>query len=335
MVGKSRELDADLLPHFDKQFVAIYNKVLKKNPKMHEMSVGAAREAYELAQLAQGKPAKLAGVKDYTFKTEDGYKLTARVFTPLGTKPKEGWPTFVWYHGGGFVVGSINTDYTLCTRWAANANCVVISLDYRHAPEYVFPTAVDDAWAGFQWVHSNAAKLRLDANKVAIGGCSAGGNLAANVTHKMKESQLPPIVQQVLLVPSLDNSNGKQKYGTIEKLYNTTGLEIKDMVWFGAKYFPNPEMREHVKASPIKYDDFTGLPPAFILVAEMDMLSGEAIAYHEKLQKNGIHSQLKVYEGCPHTFIGFSRFMKKAKEAVKDMSNSLASTFYPSNSSKL
>lgn len=329
----NRELDEALEPHFDEQFATIYNNLLKSQPKMHELSLEEARQAYDMAQKAQGKRSKIAKSEDFSFKTRDGHTLTARTFVPLGEKPKNGWPVFVWYHGGGFALGNINTDNTLCTHWSARSKSMVITLDYRHAPEAKFPTAVNDAWDGFQWVHENAEQLEIDPTNVAVGGCSAGGNLTSNVTHTLRQhykDKYPPIKLQILLVPSVDNSDGKEKYGTMQSLINTVGLEIKDMVWFGPKYFSTPELRNELQASPINHPEssFSELPPAFVMVAEMDILSGEAIAYHEKLQKNGSPSELKIYKGCPHTFIGFYGFMDKAKEAVADMSDRLSVTFY-------
>src|SRR5699024_6695202 len=122
------DLDEKLLPSLDKQFVAFYNTVLKKSPRLHEVGLEGARKIYDAANKAQGPLAELAKTEDHTFTTDDGHQLTARVFVPKGDKPAEGWPLFVWYHGGGFVVGNITSDNTLCSHWAADSGCVVISL---------------------------------------------------------------------------------------------------------------------------------------------------------------------------------------------------------------
>lgn len=336
-----RPLDEELLGEYDPQFVDLYNSLMRRQAVMHEMSVDDARRAYDMSMIAEGEPAEVESQVDHEI-TYKGGTYQVRVFTPKGPTPKGGYPCLIYFHGGGWVIGSLKTDAAYCTHWANHANCVVVSVNYRHAPEHPFPAAVDDAWHSFTWVHENASKLNVNPHRVAVGGTSAGGNLTANVCHMVNlynaesKKPYPPLVYQMLFIPSVDNSMGKLKHPSVMKYLNVAGAGAEMLLWFSEKYFPEKSALSDVRASPMQYPDasFQQLPPTYFIVAGMDMLRDEAVAYHEKLLKFGVKSELNVYQGMPHIFFGMRAVLDKANEAITGSMEALKKAFN-NTSSKL
>ena len=218
--------------------------------------------------------------------------IPARVFVPKGDKPRNGWPCTVWYHGGGWVLGNINTENSYCTHLADRAKCVVITVDYRLAPEYPFPACVEDAFEALLYVMENADGLDIDNTKVCPAGSSAGGNLTAVMTHKYAASEfsksLPPLKYQMMVVPVTDNTATKDTQPSWGENEKTPQLPATKMLWYRKIYLP--EARETLgtpESSPLFYpnESFKNLPPAFIAAAECDVLRSEAEAYHAKTQR--------------------------------------------------
>ncbi|KAF9822142.1 hypothetical protein IEO21_00136 [Rhodonia placenta] len=245
------------------------------------------------------EPLKVGDVKDLSLS-----KCSMRVFTPEGSAPEPGWPVLLYFHGGGWTLGNINTEGSFCTNMCKHASSVVISVDYRLAPENPYPAAVEDAVEALHWVYQNGkAQLNVDVSKIAVGG--SGGNLAAILAHKAALAEPPiPLTLQLLVVPVTDNTatTSGVPYKSWAENQNTVALSPGRMLWFRDCYLPNEQDRLAWESSPIFAPEelFKKAPKAWIGVCELDVLRDEGIAYGEKLQKAGVDVEIKVYKGAPH-----------------------------------
>ena len=200
------------------------------------------------------------------------------------------------------------------------------------APEHVWPAAVHDSWEALRWLKSDgAALLNLDLNKVAVGGSSAGGNLAAIMTHKAlaEPDVVPAICYQVLVVPVTDNTASPQNQLSYKENENTAALPAIKMLWYRRYYLPDPDTWTNPEASPLFYAEanFSKLPPAYIGVAELDVLRSEGEAYAEKLREGGVPVQLKVFKGMPHPFMAMDGVLTQGKKLVAEMTSALKAAF--------
>jgi acetyl esterase len=227
----------------------------------------------------------------------------------------------VFFHGGGFVIGSLDGHDNLCRQICVDAGCVVVSVDYRLAPEHKFPSAVDDAYAATSWVHAHAAELEFDPEKLAVGGDSAGGNLSAGVTLLAKQRGGPKLAYQVLLYPATD----LRTFDRPSSLENAEGklLSRADMIWFTAQYLRDDKDRHDPLASPLAATDLSALPPALVITAEHDPLRDEGNAYAEALRAAGNSVQLTCYPGTIHGFMSLYAFLDQGKAAVRECSAAL------------
>jgi len=225
----------------------------------------------------------------------------------------------VYFHGGGWVLGSLESADASCRILANRSRCVVISIDYRLAPETKFPGAVDDAYAATKWVADNAAELRIDPTRIAVGGASAGGNLAAAVALVARERGGPKIAFQLLTVPVTELSS---KADSHREFAEGHGLSASDMEWFGRHYVRTEADADDPHASVLRAD-LQDLPPAFVITAECDPLRDDGEAYAEKLRKLGIRASYKRYPGMFHGFMSFPRVLPEASEAFHDAGTAL------------
>ena len=208
----------------------------------------------------------------------------------------------------------------------------MIGNSYSLAPENIWPAAVHDSWEALRWLKAEgAALLNLDLRKVAVGGSSAGGNLAAIMTHKaLAEPEAVPAIRfQVLIVPVTDNTAKAENQASYKENEHTAALPSIKMLWYRKHYLPNPESWTDPEASPLFYteENFAKVPPAFIGVAELDVLRSEGVAYAEKMERNGVAVQLKVYKGVPHPFMAMDGVLTQGKKLVNDMTVALANAF--------
>jgi acetyl esterase len=214
--------------------------------------------------------------------------------------PSEGsdFPGLVWFHGGGWVLGDLDTADFNCRNLANGSKCVVISIDYRLAPETPFPGAIDDCYLATEWVSNHAAELGIDGQKIAVGGDSAGGNLAACVSLRARDNNLP-LGFQLLVYPVINAD-----FNTPSYLENANGyLVTRDFIqWCWDCYVPDRDERNHPDVSPINADNLSGLAPAFIITAEFDPLRDEGEAYGDALQAAGVDVEVKRYDGMIHGF---------------------------------
>jgi acetyl esterase len=233
-------------------------------------------------------------------------------------------PVLIFFHGGGFVIGDRDTHDVPCHRLSLGAECLVVSVDYRLAPEHPFPAAVDDAWAATRWVVEHAAELGGDPARVAVGGDSAGGNLSAIVCHLAKQDGAPKLVYQLLIYPGTDLTCGMRSHETLGKGYRLT-TELLD--WFMGHYFTQGGDRRQLTASPLFADDFTGLPAALVVTAGYDPLKDEGRAYADRLREAGVATDLVEYEGMIHGFITMGRFIDATDDALAVCGSALREAF--------
>ncbi|KAF3396024.1 hypothetical protein F1880_007368 [Penicillium rolfsii] len=314
------------------EYVAFYNQYIINNQQVHYQPVEASRTSGTL--IPGGGPLLTVGqTEDIAFsrRSSSGPDVKVRCFTPAGGKPRDGWPVLLYFHGGGWVLGTIDTENTVCTNICVRANCVVITVDYRLAPEHPWPAAVHDSWEAFQWLVSDgASRLSINLSKMAIGGSSAGGNLAAIVSQKALALS-PPVLfaSQVLSVPVTDNTALVTNNKTYALYEQTAALPAEKMLWYRKHYLPDESNWAHPEASPLFYQgDWSQLPPALILVAELDVLRAEGEEYGEKLRAAGVSVDLHVMAGMPHPFLAMDGVLGEGKRAITLMCDTLREAFW-------
>lgn len=250
-------------------------------------------------------------------------EIPMRVYTPEGEGP---FPALVYYHGGGFVLGGLDSHDSICRLLANTASCVVVSVDYRLAPEHKFPAAVDDAFASLNWVTDHAAKLNVNPLQVAVGGDSAGGNLSAVMAIKATSQGNPSIMYQLLIYPAV-TTNMKLEFPSMSENAHGYLLTRESILWFYSQYLGSEEDSLHPYSSPLLYQDLSNLPPAMIITAEYDPLRDEGKAYAERLQAAGVSVNYKCYEGMIHQFFNLAHEVDAAKIAIQDAAFALKDAF--------
>jgi acetyl esterase len=233
-----------------------------------------------------------------------------RIYTPDAPSPR---PVVAFFHGGGFVICSVETHDGLARRLVNALGAVVVSVEYRLAPEARCPAAAEDCYAATQWVHEHAAELGADPARLMVAGDSAGGNLAAVVSLMAREQGGPPITSQVLVYPVIDAACDAPSYAENGEGYF---LEATGMRWFWDHYLGPDGDGEHQNASPIRARDLSGLPPAVVITAEFDPLRDEGEAYAKALQAAGVPVVARRYDGMIHGFVSMPMLFPEADDAV-------------------
>lgn len=247
--------------------------------------------------------------------------IPIRIYTPEGEGP---FGVFVYYHGGGWVVGDIPSHEGVCCALANGAGCVVVSVDYRLAPEYKYPAAADDCYAATKWVAENAESFGGDSSRIAVGGDSAGGNLAAVVTLMARDRGGPAICFQVLVYPVTDFNFNRPSY-----VENAEGyfLTREGMQWFWNHYLGDERDGAEPYASPLREKDLSSLPPALVLTAEYDPLRDEGEEYAARLRTAGVPTRLTRYDGMIHAFFRRTDQFARAEEAQAEVAEALRKAF--------
>lgn len=247
--------------------------------------------------------------------------LPVRIYAPQSDAPLA---ALVYFHGGGFVIGSIEYVDDICRRLANAAQCAVISVGYRLAPEHQFPAAADDCYAATVWTAEHADEIGVDASRIAVGGDSAGGDLAAVSALMARDRRVPPLVFQLLLNPVTNFDFATDSYRD-----NADGyfLTAETMRWFWGHYLARPEDGRHPYASPLQAKDLSGLPPALIITAEFDPLRDEGEAYAARLRDAGVSVTCSRYDGMVHSFYTMSPFVARADDAVAEAGAALRAAF--------
>lgn len=294
--------------------VAIVLKLLEATSDarpFHEILPDELRAWYN--ERPRGKSVEVAGVEDRSIPGPRG-EIPIRIYTPVGAGNP---PVIVYYHGGGWVVGSIDTHDAVARELANRAASIVVSVDYRLAPENPFPTAVEEAYAALAWVSQNAESLGGDATKVAVAGDSAGGNLAAVVSLMARDKSGPTIRFQALIYPVTNLSSlDTESYNNFAEGFFLTK---EGMEWFRSQYLPGKEDWVNPHASPLLAKDHSNLPPAIVITAQFDPLRDEGEAYVEKLKKAGVQVKLSRYDGMIHGFVSFGDLLGEATEALDEI----------------
>lgn len=264
---------------------------------VNELTPEEARAQTDRVARLIGAGEPVAHVEDRAINTHDG-DVPVRIYRPRGTGP---FPVVAYYHGGGWVVGNLDAVDFYCRALTNAANCVVVSVNYRHAPEHRFPAAPEDCYAATVWTARNAADFGGDGGRLAVGGSSAGGNLAAAVTLMARDRNGPAIKFQLLTVPVTNHFFGTASYRDNAEGF---GLTTAGMRWFWECYLNDPADGAHPYASPLRAGSLADLPPAFVQTAELDPLRDEGEQYAARLKQAGVTVTHKRYEGMIHGFLG-------------------------------
>jgi len=292
-------------------------------PPLHTLAPEVIRQTIAMqtnAALSAGNLEPVAKVENRTIPGPGG-ELPIRIYTPQGEGP---FPALVFFHGGGWVICNLDTHDALCRSLTNAAGCVVASVDYRLAPEHKFPAAPHDCYAATQWVAKHGAELNVDATRIAVGGDSAGGNLAAVVAQMARDQGGPALVFQLLIYPSTSFVAS-----TPSREENGSGyfLTQQDMNWFADHYLNDESDRTNPLASPALAAHLDGLPPALIITAEYDPLRDEGDAYGQQLIKAGVPATVSCYKGMIHGFMSMGPIFGQGNQGIKESADALRAAF--------
>src|SRR5687767_6745848 len=246
--------------------------------------------------------------------------VPVRAYRPKGADKDEVLPALVYFHGGGWVIGDLDTHDTVCRTLANGARCAVFSVEYRKAPEAPFPAAVDDCFSALGFVSSNSEKLKTNRSKIAVGGDSAGGNLAAVMALMARDAGGPAISFQLLIYPGTDQ---QMAHPSIDRNGEGYLLTKKSMQYFRGHYLPRKEDWLDWRASPLLAKSLAGLPPAYVITAGYDPLLDEGRAYAERLKKEGVATEYREYADMVHGFITMGRVLDTTNAALADCAQAL------------
>jgi acetyl esterase len=281
-------------------------------PAFNEQTPVEARQAYLMRKgFTQPDPPAVSHCQDHLVNL-NGIPIKIREFRPEAASPSAVLPALVYYHGGGWVIGDLDTHDVLCRQLCQASGCAVFSVDYRLAPEHVFPAAYDDAQAAFQWVAANAGSLHVNAQRVAVGGDSAGGNLAAAVCLGAR-GHTHQAAFQLLIYPATLMYPDTQSYRDNAEGY---ALTADVMHWFMDHYLPSRDIAHDWRASPLKAQSHADLPPALVITAGFDPLRDEGRLYANALSAAGSSAEYICFERQIHGFITMGRVMREAHTGV-------------------
>jgi acetyl esterase len=294
---------------------------------MHALTPQQARAAYAgAADVLDIPPQATERVESFSFKARDGFDIPVRLYAPTGVNI----PVLVYFHGGGFTIGSLATHDALCRRLGHLAGCAVLSVDYRLAPEHKFPTAQEDAWDAVQWVATNGSGLGLDPSRIAVGGDSAGGTLAAVCAIQARDVGLA-LCLQLLFYPG---TAGHQNTPSHQRFSKGFVLEEPHITYFFEHYIRSAADRDDWRFAPLdglrpdgQVADLNGVAAAWFGLAECDPLVDEGIAYADRLRMAGVPVDLEIYRGVVHEFIKMGRALPEAAKAHADAARALKLAF--------
>jgi acetyl esterase len=305
----------------DKQARALIERFVREGtPPVSKLAPAEARRlTREVNRRLTSTPEPVAAVKNTRVSYSSG-EIPVRVYIP---REGEVLPVLVYFHGGGWVLGDLESVDSLCRSLANAANCAVVSVDYRLAPEHKFPAAVEDAYSATRWIVDNAASLHGDPRRIAVGGDSAGGNLAAVVSLMARDEHGPSLVFQLLIYPATNHA-----FNTASYRENAEGywLSKDDMKWFWNHYLCGEEDGRNPYASPLRAGDLRSLPPAFVITAEFDPLRDEGEAYAVRLRECGVPVKVTRYDGMIHDFVNIAE-LRQSRIAIDEAAAELRKAF--------
>jgi acetyl esterase/lipase len=292
-------------------------------PKLWEITPPQGREMYRMiANTLDQQGISIGKVENMQIPGPAG-QINLRVYTPVASGGT-GLPALVFFHGGGWVIGDLETHDALCRSLANESGAKVIAVDYRLAPEHKFPAAPDDCYAATKWVETNAATLGIDPNRIAVGGDSAGGNLAAVVCQMAKQKGGPHLVFQLLIYPVTQMRANTDSMTSFAEGYF---LERRTMDWFFDQYSDPSVDPTDPRISPLAAADLSGLPRAYIVTAGFDPLRDEGKAYADKLNRAGVAAVYVDYPSMIHGFFGMSAVLPQARQAIAEACTALRKAF--------
>lgn len=307
------------------QFDALLKQIAAAGAKsFHEMEVDDSRKAYRAFQTAlPASRQALAAVEDREIPGPAG-AIRVRIYRPSGTAPL---PVLVYLHGGGWVVGDLDTHDKVCRELCAGVGALTVSVDYRLAPEHKFPAAVDDSLAATEWVCRHAAELGGDPARVAIGGDSAGATLSTVVARRLRDAGAPGLAAQLLVYPAarLDATV------TQSMIDNATGYRLQraDMEWFRSHYLRSDADGLHADASPLRAADLADLPPALVQTCEFDPLRDEGEEYGRALRVAGVATTVSRYDGAIHGALNFCTSLEPGRQMMDEACGWLRTLLHP------
>lgn len=287
---------------------------------LHALTPEQARMVYEVgAGVLEIPSPKLQRVESFTIPARDGHAVPVRLYAPSS----EPLPVLVYFHGGGFTIGSIATHDVLCRTLSHLAHCAVLSVGYRLAPQHKFPVAHDDAWDAVQWVAAQGASMGLDTTRIAVGGDSAGGTLAAACALQARAAALP-LALQLLFYPGCAAHQDTPSHKTFAHGFL---LEEPGISYFFNHYIRTAADRDDWRFAPLNAPDVEGVAPAWFGLAECDPLVDEGVLYADKLRAAGVPVDLEIYRGVVHEFIKMGRAIPEAHRAHADAARALKNAF--------
>jgi acetyl esterase len=302
-------------------------------PEWHEMSVSSARRVEDEVFSSEDPPA-VDVVRDLTISGPGG-DLPVRIYLPAAETPA---PVLVFYHGGGWVLGTLDSADDICRRFARRANCVVVSVDYRLAPEHPFPAAVDDAYAALEWVADAAGGIGGDPDRLGVAGTSAGGNLAAAAALRARDEGGPALTQQILCYPMTGrgfegdgtaDADGALEHplGSYDENADGPLLTRRDVEWFWEQYLDGPEDAANPYAVPRRTDDLSGVPPASVVTCGHDPLRDEGVAYAAALADADVPVEHLHYPDVVHGFLSMADEATVADDAFDEVAATVRNRF--------
>lgn len=294
-------------------------------PPFYTVGADEARRLYKETRAVLSPPVpEVEAVRELAASGPAG-PIPLRVYRGLGTAAGAPLPVLVYFHGGGWTIGDLDTHDIVCRTLANKARCAVIAVDYRMGPEHKFPAAVDDCIAVTRWVAEQASPLGVDAARIAVGGDSAGGNLAAVVAITLRDAGGPPLAFQALVYPATDQRMDTASHAKFGEGFLLTR---SNMLWFRDNYL-DPRDYDDWRASPIRAADLTRLPPAHIITAGYDPLLDEGRAYSDRLVAAGVPVLYECFEGMAHGFLTMGGVVAAANHGLYRLGQSLAQAFKP------
>jgi acetyl esterase len=295
-------------------------------PPFETLTPNEARQAYSNSRrILQPQPEDVAEVSNLAAPGPHG-DIKLRLYRGRNTSPNEKLPALIYYHGGGWLLGDLDSHDVVCRRFANIARCRVVSVDYRMAPEHKFPASVDDSAAATRWAIANADTLGIDASRVAVGGDSAGGNLAAVMALMARDGTLPPLVFQLLIYPATD-----MMMTTVSSQTVTEGVPLTSatMRWFINHYMRGRDDERDWRASPLRAVDLSGTAQALVVTCACDPLCDEGIAYARRLEREGVRVTHMHFSDQPHGFMSMGRIIRAADVAIDMMGAVLKKALWP------
>ena len=294
---------------------------LSGRPPYETLSAPEARALFLAArEVLAPDPAAVAEIRELRAPRADGGAVPIRLYRGATSGSGGVLPALIYFHGGGWVIGDLDTHDPLCRDLANAAQCVVLSVDYRLAPEHKFPAAVEDCFVATCWAAEQASALRIDLQRLAVGGDSAGGNLAAVVSLLARGRGAPRLSYQVLLYPAVDCGMTHPSHQRFAEGYLLTRPTMR---WFYDHYLRGPADVEDWRASPLRAPDVSGVAPALVLTAGNDVLCDEGAAYARWLQQSGVAVQLRHFPDQIHGFLTMGRIVRAAQPALDEVAAAL------------